>query len=112
MEALEIFKNRLKQSFVPTVPTEKKQAGTIHPANTNAVPSVPAVPTKKNDTENKIKVYNYKIKDKPDFLLRVIMPNCDLQKAKHILKNKYGDRLLMVVEYKGMGDKGGRGKQI
>jgi len=104
MEALEIFKNRLKQGFVPSVPTEKKQVGTIQPTNTKAVPSVPSVPTKKNNAESKIKVYNYKIKDKPDFLLRVIMPDCDLQEARHILKNKYGDRLLMVVEYKGMGD--------
>lgn len=70
MEALEIFKNRLTQSFVPTVPTEKKQVGTIHPTNTNAVPSVPTVPTKKNNAENKIKVYNYKIKDKPIFYYR------------------------------------------
>ncbi len=52
------------------------------------------------DIKTKIRIYNYKIKDRPNSLLRVIMPGTELQTARGILKDKFGDRLIMVAEYK------------
>ena len=104
MKALEIFRKQQelakKHQFVPTVPTEKKQVGTAQATNTGGVPSVPTVPTKKNklESENKIKIFNYRIKDKPNSLLTAIMPGTELSEAWQILREKYRDRLLMVTE--------------
>ncbi len=43
-----------------------------------------------------IRVYCYRVKDKPHSELVVIMPNTELDEAIENLKNKYGDRLLDV----------------
>lgn len=45
-----------------------------------------------------IRVYCYRVKDKPDTELTVIMPNTELNEAYQNLKLKYGDRLLTVYE--------------
>jgi hypothetical protein len=43
-----------------------------------------------------IRVYCYRVTDKPDRELTVIMPNTELDEAVEKLKVKYGDRLLDV----------------
>ena len=43
-----------------------------------------------------IRVYCYRVSDKPDRELTVIMPNTELDEAVEKLKVKYGDRLLDV----------------
>ncbi|MDD5319145.1 MAG: hypothetical protein PHD43_00765 [Methylococcales bacterium] len=45
-----------------------------------------------------IRVYCYRVKDKPISELTVIMPNTELDEAYQKLKLKYGDRLLTVYE--------------
>ena len=47
-----------------------------------------------------IRIYNYKVTDKPDSILTAIMPNADLEEAERILRRQYGQRLLMVIERK------------
>ena len=47
-----------------------------------------------------IRIYNYKVTDKPDSILTSIMPNTDLEEAERILRRQYGQRLLMVIERK------------
>ena len=104
MKALEIFRKQQelarKHQFGPSRPSRKKQVGTAQATNTGAVPSVPSVPTKKNKVEikNRIKIFNYRIKDKPNSLLTAIMPGTELSEAWQILREKYQDRLLMVTE--------------
>ena len=104
MKALEIFKKQQKtakkRQFVPTVHSRKKQVCTAQATNTKAVPSVPSGPTEKNklESENRIKIFNYRIKDKPNSLLTAVMPGTELSEAWQILREKYQDRLLMVTE--------------
>jgi len=45
-----------------------------------------------------IRVYCYRVKDKPNTELTVLMPNTELDEAYQNLKLKYGDRLLTVYE--------------
>jgi len=45
-----------------------------------------------------IRVYCYRVKDKPNAELTVLMPNTELDEAYQKLKLKYGDRLLTVYE--------------
>ncbi|MGZ8152420.1 MAG: hypothetical protein ACXW0Q_06115 [Methylovulum sp.] len=45
-----------------------------------------------------IRVYCYRVKDKPNSELIAIMPNTELDEAYQNLKLKYGDRLLTVYE--------------
>jgi hypothetical protein len=40
--------------------------------------------------------YNYRVTDKPDSELVVIMPGLNLEEAKAELLNKYGDRLVSI----------------
>jgi hypothetical protein len=47
----------------------------------------------------KLQVFNYRVTDKPDSDLTVIMPNTTLSEAKEKLTDKYGDRLLTVTCY-------------
>jgi hypothetical protein len=43
-----------------------------------------------------IRVYCYRMKDKPNSELTAIMPGTELDEARENLKNKFGDRLLEV----------------
>lgn len=45
-----------------------------------------------------IRVYCYRVKDKPSAVLTVLMPNTELDEAYQKLKLMYGDRLLNVYE--------------
>ena len=44
-----------------------------------------------------MRVYCYRVTDKPDSQLTVIMPGTELDEAEAKLKEKYGDRLLSVT---------------
>ncbi len=103
MEALEIFKSYLQQNLYPVYSVGKKQVSTAQATYTKTVPAVPAVltvPSKKSNAESKMKVFSFRVKDKPGSLLTVIMPNVTLFEARAILRSKYKDRLLMVAECK------------
>jgi hypothetical protein len=49
-------------------------------------------------TVKAIRVYCYRVKDKPNSELTVLMPNTELDEAYQKLRLKYGDRLLTVYE--------------
>lgn len=55
-----------------------------------------------------IRVYCYRVKEKPDSELVVIMPNTELNEAYENLRLKYGDRLLTVYENTNSPDKAER----
>jgi hypothetical protein len=54
-----------------------------------------------------IRVYCYRVKEKPDSELVAIMPNTELDEAYENLRLKYGDRLLTVYESKHNPEKAG-----
>ena len=63
--------------------------------------------TEKNDTRGKteikqvltgVRVYCYRVTDKPKSVLTAIMPNTTLDEAREVLTLKYGDRLTTVYE--------------
>ncbi len=88
---------------VPSVPSHKTQREPLQAANDGAVPWVPPVPPQKTKVETKntnstIRVYCYRVTDKPDSELMAIMPNTELDEAYECLGLKYGDRLLTVYE--------------
>lgn len=49
-----------------------------------------------NNQLSTIKVYCYRMTDKPTTELTVIMPNTELEEAIEKMKNKFGDRLLDI----------------
>lgn len=102
---------------VPPVPSTKTQGEPLQATNDGAVPWVPPVPPEKTKVETKsvnstppaadqhkapaaIRVYCYRVKEKPHSELVAIMPNTELDEAYEKLKLKFGDRLLTVYESK------------
>ncbi len=102
---------------VPPVPSHKTQREPLQATNGGAVLWVPPVPSQKTKVETKntnstitaadqhkapaaIRVYCYRVKEKPQSELVVIMPNTRLDEAYEKLKLKFRDRLLTVYESK------------
>lgn len=100
---------------VPPVPSTKTLGEPLQDTNGGAVPWVPRVPPEKTKVETKsinstppaadqhnastaIRVYCYRVKEKPHSELVAIMPNTELDEAYESLRLKYGDRLLTVYE--------------
>lgn len=100
---------------VPPVPSRKTQREPLQATKYGAVPWVPPVPPQKTKVETKntkstlsvtdqhapaatIRVYCYRVKEKPNSELVAIMPNTGLDEAYEDLRLKYGDRLLTVYE--------------
>ena len=63
--------------------------------------------TEKNNTQVKneikqvltgVRVYCYRVTDKPKSILTAIMPDTALDEAREVLTLKYGDRLITVYE--------------
>jgi hypothetical protein len=46
-----------------------------------------------------MRVYRYRLIDKPDTWLTMIAPNCDLEEARRCLRLRFGERLTYVVEH-------------
>jgi hypothetical protein len=46
-----------------------------------------------------IRVYRYRLIDKPDTWLTMIAPDCDLEEARRSLTLRFGERLTAVVEH-------------
>ncbi|MFI3157114.1 MAG: hypothetical protein QX199_13255 [Methylococcaceae bacterium] len=105
---------------VPPVPSPKTQREPLQATNGGAVPWVPQVPPEKTKVETKntnstlkaadqhkaamaIRVYCYRVKEKPHSELMVIMPDTELDEAYEKLRLKFGDRLLTVYESKAKG---------
>jgi hypothetical protein len=46
-----------------------------------------------------MRVYRYRLLDKPDTWLTMIAPHCDLEEARRSLALRFGERLTAVVEH-------------
>ena len=46
-----------------------------------------------------MRVYRYRLIDKPDTWLTMIAPDCDLEEARRSLRLRFGERLAAVVEH-------------
>jgi len=46
-----------------------------------------------------MRVYRYRLIDKPDTWLTMIAPDCDLEEARRSLRLRFGERLTAVVEH-------------
>ena len=46
-----------------------------------------------------MRVYRYRLIDKPDTWLTMIAPDCDLEEARRSLRIRFGERLTAVVEH-------------
>ena len=46
-----------------------------------------------------MRVYRYRLLDKPDTWLTMIAPDCDLEEARRSLALRFGERLTAVVEH-------------
>lgn len=46
-----------------------------------------------------VRVYHYRVTDKPAAWLTLICPGCDLEAARYSLTLRFGDRLMDVVEH-------------
>jgi len=46
-----------------------------------------------------MRVYRYRLLDKPDTWLTMIAPDCDLEEARRCLRLRFGERLTEVVEH-------------
>jgi len=47
-----------------------------------------------------MRVYRYRLIDKPDTWLTIIAPDCDLEEARRSLRLRFGERLTAVVEHR------------
>jgi hypothetical protein len=47
-----------------------------------------------------MRVYRYRLIDKPDSWLTMIAPDCDLEEARRSLRLRFGERLTAVVEHR------------
>jgi len=47
-----------------------------------------------------MRVYRYRLIDKPDTWLTMIAPDCDLEEARRSLRLRFGERLTAVVEHR------------
>jgi hypothetical protein len=50
-----------------------------------------------------MRVYHYRLDDKPATWLTMIAPNCDLEEARRCLRLRFGERLTDVVEHRHRG---------
>ena len=46
-----------------------------------------------------MRVYRYRLLDKPDTWLTMIAPDCDLEEARRCLRLRFGERLTEVVDH-------------
>jgi len=55
--------------------------------------------SRKAAAERSMRVYRYRLLDKPDTWLTMIAPDCDLEEARRCLRLSFGERLTNVVEH-------------
>ena len=53
----------------------------------------------RGDERCAMRVYRYRLIDKPDTWLTMIAPDCDLEEARGSLRLRFGERLTAVVEH-------------
>ncbi len=97
-------KTRYESKPVPPVPPVPAKNGTGA-----TVPYVPEEPTepktlyfqtnRQTDGKSAMRVYQYRLADRPDAWLTMIAPECDLDDARHALALRFGpERLIEVRE--------------
>jgi hypothetical protein len=47
-----------------------------------------------------MRVYRYRLLDKPDTWLTIIAPDCDLEEARRSLRLRFSERLAAFVEHR------------
>jgi hypothetical protein len=55
--------------------------------------------TAEREARSAMRVYRYRVTDKPGTWLTMIAPGCDLEDAARDLRGRFGERLLEVVEH-------------
>jgi len=80
----------------PTVEHEETNTGRAAVREPDGGESREVTPGK---ARSAMRVYRYRLIDKPDTWLTMIAPNCDLEEARRCLRLRFGERLTDVVEH-------------
>lgn len=88
----------------PTVPlTGDAGEATQERTTLRARPNGEAMGASSAQAPSAMRVYRYRLDDKPATWLTMIAPNCDLDEARRCLRLRFGERLTEVVEQRHWG---------